>query len=196
MKKLLLIGVILSAFSSKATVHTVRVSDGYYKFIPEAVTIELGDTVQWLPIDDPSMTHTITSKNIPEGADSFDQIWQAPTDTFFQYVPQVAGLYEYVCTPHETSNDMIGSITVTDVATGVFDSDLKKDLSAYPNPANNKVYIDALGSKTAYHVYNLSGQLMLSGQTTREIDISSLKRGTYVIKIVGDRPRRMKVVKQ
>jgi len=58
------------------------------------------------------MSHTITSNNIPTGAVPFDQVWQMPADTFFQYIPQVAGLYEYVCTPH-IPNGMIGEFTVT-----------------------------------------------------------------------------------
>ena len=57
------------------------------------------------------MVHTITSSNIPIGANSFDQIWQAPADTFFQYIPQVEGFYEYVCTPH-ISFGMTGSFNV------------------------------------------------------------------------------------
>ena len=60
------------------------------------------------------MSHTITSSNIPAGAVPFDQIWQMPADTFFQYIPQVAGLYQYVCTPHIPMG-MIGEFTVTNV---------------------------------------------------------------------------------
>jgi len=56
--------------------------------------------------------HTITSDNIPVGAAAFDQVWQMPADTFFQYIPQVVGLYQYVCTPH-IPNGMIGEFTVT-----------------------------------------------------------------------------------
>ena len=77
------------------------------------ITVQLGDTVQWVQLDPPTMTHTITSDNIPNGAIPFNQIWQLPADTFFQYIPQVAGLYEYVCTPH-IPNGMIGEFTVID----------------------------------------------------------------------------------
>ena len=86
--------IILSSFTSKATVHTIQVWNGYFQFLNADITIQLGDTVQWLPLDVPTMIHSVTSTNIPVGATAFDQIWQAPADTFFQYVPQVAGLYE------------------------------------------------------------------------------------------------------
>ena len=74
----------------------------------------MGDTIEWEPYFGllPMMFHTITSDNIPVGAASFDQVWQMPADTFFQYIPQVAGLYQYVCTPH-IPNGMIGEFTVT-----------------------------------------------------------------------------------
>jgi hypothetical protein len=93
MKKVVIILVIiLSSFYSKATIHIVNVWSGYFQFVNSTWTgsdiiIQLGDTVQWLPLDIPMMMHTITSTNIPSGAASFDVIWQAPADTFFQYVP-------------------------------------------------------------------------------------------------------------
>ena len=114
MKKLLLALFILSSFNSKGTIHQIGVWGGYYEFVPGSITIQLGDTIEWEPYFGllPMMLHTITSDNIPVGAVSFDQVWQMPADTFFQYIPQVAGLYQYVCTPH-IPNGMIGEFTVT-----------------------------------------------------------------------------------
>jgi plastocyanin len=113
MKKGLLILFILSSFNSKGTIHQIQVWSGYMQFLPpNNIIVQLGDTIQWTPLDPPTMSHTITSNNIPTGAVPFDQIWQMPADTFFQYVPQVAGLYQYVCTPH-IPNGMIGEFTVT-----------------------------------------------------------------------------------
>ena len=116
MKKLLLILCIISSFNSKGAIHQIQVWNGYFQFLPSSnITIQLGDTIQWIPLDPPTMTHTITSDNIPVGAVPFDQVWQLPADTFFQYIPQVAGLYQYVCTPH-IPNGMIGEFTVTNGA--------------------------------------------------------------------------------
>jgi plastocyanin len=112
MKKGLLILFILSSFNSKGTIHQIQVWSGYMQFLPpNNIVVQLGDTIQWTPLDPPTMSHTITSNNIPAGAVPFDQIWQMPADTFFQYIPQVAGLYQYVCTPH-IPNGMIGEFTV------------------------------------------------------------------------------------
>ena len=115
MKKLLLALFILSSFNSKGTIHQIQVWNGYMQFLPpNNIIVQLGDTIQWTPLDPPTMSHTITSSNIPAGAVPFDQIWQMPADTFFQYIPQVAGLYQYVCTPHIPMG-MIGEFTVTNV---------------------------------------------------------------------------------
>jgi plastocyanin len=129
MKKLLLALFILSSFNSKGTIHTIGVWGGYYQFVPASITIQLGDTLQWKPFAGllPMMLHTITSDNIPAGAVSFDQVWQMPADTFFQYIPQVAGLYQYVCTPH-IPNGMIGNFTVIDGTTAIKDHSTNKEL--------------------------------------------------------------------
>ena len=114
LKKLLVICLFSSLINPfKATIHEILVWDGYMQFMPNDVpSVLLGDTIQWLPLDVPSMVHTITSTNIPIGAAPFDEIWQAPADTFFQYIPQVTGIYQYVCTPHIPMG-MVGEFTVT-----------------------------------------------------------------------------------
>ena len=117
MKKLLLIFFILSSFNSKGAIYQISVWNGYFQFLPSNnITIQLGNTIQWIPLDPPTMSHTITSDNIPVGAVPFNQIWQLPADTFFQYIPQVIGLYQYVCTPH-ILNGMIGEFTVVNGTT-------------------------------------------------------------------------------
>ena len=129
MKKLLLILFILSSLNSKATIHQIGVWGGYYQFVPAIITIQLGDTIQWGPYFGmlPTMLHTITSDNIPSGAVPFDQVWQMPADTFFQYIPQVAGLYEYVCTPH-IPNGMTGEFTVINGTTAINEYTSNKEL--------------------------------------------------------------------
>ena len=128
-KKILLILCIISSFNSKGTIHKIGVWGGYYEFVPASITIQLGDTLEWEPFAGllPMMLHTITSDNIPVGAAAFDQVWQMPADTFFQYIPQVAGLYEYVCTPH-IPNGMIGEFTVIDGTTAIKEYTTNKDL--------------------------------------------------------------------
>jgi len=93
------------------SIDTIYVGSAYQFFSGNPV-IQLGGAIVWLPNDPPTITHTITSTNIPNGADSFDQIWKLPADTFFQYIPNVTGEYQYECTPHTPY--MSGSFTVID----------------------------------------------------------------------------------
>lgn len=195
-KTFIMLSIILSSFTANATIHVVYVWDGYFQFLDADITIELGDTVQWLPLDVPSMMHTITSSNIPEGAAPFDQIWQAPADTFFQYVPQFAGLYEYVCTPH-IDFGMVGTITVLDGTTSLHENNLSHDeLMIYPNPAADKIHFAETNTLKPYRVYDSNGKMALKGTTNKTIDISTLINGTYFIEIEEDKSHRLTFIKQ
>jgi len=201
-KNFIILSIILSSFTSNATIHVVNVWDGYFKFVDATnfspdITIQLGDTVQWLPLDVPQMIHTITSTNIPSGAETFDQIWQAPADTFFQYIPQIAGLYEYECTPHATSYGMIGSINVIGGTTHISENDLKENnILVYPNPATNFIEIVELSTVSDFKIYSVNGKIVLLGTIKGPINISTLLNGIYFIEIVGDKPHILKFIKQ
>ena len=201
MKKLFLIsGMILSAFMSSATIHIVRVWDGYFQFVDAATqtpntTIQLGDTVHWLPLDQPAMVHTITSTNIPGGSIAFNKIWQAPADTFFQYIPLVAGLYEYECTPH-VALGMIGSITVqnsTSSTQGALPE--QEGFSIYPNPVTNFIQLNESIPFSDFRINDANGNTLLSGKTETEIDVSSFAIGIYFLELVSDRKRTVKFIK-
>ena len=133
---LIVILSVVSVLNLKSEIHTIQVWDGYMQFLPSTINIELGDTVHFLPLDPPIMMHTITSTNIPSGATSFDVIWKAPADTFFQYIPAYAGTYDYVCTPH-ISMGMVGSIVVSN----------STNLNEISNNKNLVRIIDILGNK-------------------------------------------------
>ncbi len=201
MKKWILIfAIICYTQTSQATIHKMLVWDGYFKFVEAVtfqsdITIQLGDTVQWLPLDIPSMVHTITSTSIPAGAASFDQIWQAPADTFFQYVPQMIGLYQYECTPHAVSFGMVGSITVINGPSSVNETSFPK-LVAYPNPAKDVIRINRTGYAIDYMIYDSFGEIKLSGITVNTIDISSLDSGLFFLRISGTKPQILKILKQ
>lgn len=202
MKKIISITcIILISFTSKATVHVVKVWDGYYQFVSaidfsQDITIQLGDTVLWLPLDVPTMVHTITSTNIPNGAAPFDQIWQAPADTVFQYIPQIAGLYEYECTPHAVQFGMVGSINVIGGTSSIGKGVLKPNLTIYPNPANDFIYFENGETVFQYNIYTINGSLILTGLTQGGINIASLATGIYHLEITGDKPRVTKFIKQ
>jgi hypothetical protein len=152
------------------------------QFLPSTLTVQLGDTIQWLPLDEPTMVHTITSTNIPVGASTFDQVWQAPADTFFQYIPQVVGLYEYECTPH--APNMGGQFEVTDSTISIIIENNKNSISAYPNPTNDLITLDIEGYNGSFNmdIYDLQGRL-LETTKSRTISLKKYSKGIYFIKV-------------
>jgi len=71
---------------------------------------------------------------------------------------------------------------------GINDVDPNVAFSIYPNPANNKMTISSTNNPlTKVEVYNVLGQRVLdfnfSETTSKEINISSLKSGLYLVKI-------------
>ena len=180
--------LLISPFSGKTTIHEIMVWDGYMQFLPSSLEMQLGDTVHWLPLDFPSMMHTITSTNIPEGAEVFDELWQAPADTFFQYIPNVSGLYEYVCTPHIPMG-MVGSFTVLPPLVGGIKDSWENDMLIYPNPTSDMLYLRSFPQGYRFRLWNYQGTEVMSGKIDQSINVSNLSEGFYVIEIIGDRPR-------
>jgi plastocyanin len=189
---LLLVGV-MCMIQLSATIHVIKVWNGYQQFMPRDLgEIYLGDTIQWLPLDFPAMTHTVTSTNIPNGALAFDQIWKAPRDTFFQYVPAVIGVYDYECTPHAST--MIGSFTVVSRPTEIQESEnVYNPVVLFPNPAEDVVYTN---KALNYVIYGLEGKIYLSGNNASSIPISTLPTGVYLVEIIGDKPQVIKLRKE
>jgi plastocyanin len=196
MKKLLVICLFSSLINPlKATIHEILVWDGYMQFLPQGNldSVNVGDTVQWLPLDFPSMVHTITSSNIPLGAAPFDQIWQAPADTFFQYIPTHVGLYEYVCTPHIPMN-MVGSFNVVGNPSSI--SKIVSDLNpfVYPNPTKGAINFKSNYLGFQFQIFDSNGSLVMHGKSLPNLDVSILPKGIYHLVVLGDKPRPIQLV--
>ena len=119
--------IVFSAFCVEATVPaSPQESDAVVKmtperkFMPEKITIKVGQTVEW-DNDDKAMPHEITTDpnlasdpsnvSIPEGAEPFDSRL-ITNGKSFRHQFTVPGLYRYACPPHE-NDGMLGEVTVT-----------------------------------------------------------------------------------
>jgi plastocyanin len=119
--------IVFSAFCVEATVPAApQESDAVVKmtperkFMPEKITIKVGQTVEW-DNDDKAMPHEITTDSnlasdpsnvsIPEGAEPFDSRL-ITSGKSFRHQFTVPGLYRYACPPHE-NDGMLGEVTVT-----------------------------------------------------------------------------------
>ena len=207
LKKLSIFAIaLLLATNVFATTHNIMVWSGYYKFLNGAtggeinsspLTIQLGDTIQFLPVDPPAMMHTITSTNIPTGATAFNQMWQLPADTFFQYIPTVPGVYNFECTPH-VSFGMIGLFTVVSGGVGITDYTKSDVFSVFPNPSADLINITSeeyLIDKP-FELYNNNGQIVLNGKlngVTTRLNISELIPGIYLL--VVENSKRQIIIK-
>lgn len=105
-----LISVILFTFlfsvtEAFAVKHVVNVQN--YSFVPANLNVQVGDTIRWVWING---THTTTSTTIPFGAPAWDEPITS-SNTFYEYRVNVAGVYNYLCTPHSSSQ--IGHFTAT-----------------------------------------------------------------------------------
>jgi hypothetical protein len=66
----------------------------------------------------------------------------------------------------------------------LIERDIISSVSVFPNPAKNTLYLDGLANTTTAEVYDVSGKLLLTKQLTiNNIDISSLAKGLYFIKL-------------
>jgi plastocyanin len=188
---------LISLLPAKATVHTIGVWDGYFQFVPDELTIQLGDTIQWLPyFAPPTMLHTITSTNIPAGATAFDETFQPPADTFYQYVPQVVGIYDYKCTPHSSGPfNMVGSFTVT-TSLSAAENIAGEFFSIGTNPVADFITLPEAAANQAYQLIASNGKEIRSGVTASFIDIREIPAGLYFLTLQGDRPKRTRFIKQ
>ena len=195
LKNLIIIALFLLVSNSlKSTKHEILVWNGYMQFMPSNLTsVQLGDTIEWHPLDVPTMVHTVTSTNIPNGAIPFDQIWQAPADTFFQYIPAKIGLYEYVCTPH-IANGMRGRFNVVGNPSNIINNPFINSPILYPNPTIGLINFNQTLLNLEYHIYDIRGLLVLKGISKTNIDISHLSSGLYNVIILADVPKCFKLI--
>lgn len=109
------------------TVHEVQMvlQDGAYKFIPENLTIKVGDTVRWTNVSGGPHNVRFYDDQVPEGAhevlnnimpnrigDLNGQMLTAPNATYeVVFAGAPTGEYGYVCLPHEPMG-MTGTLVI------------------------------------------------------------------------------------
>jgi plastocyanin len=102
---------------------TVDMTQGL-TFVPSAVEINVGDSVEWRNVS--SLEHTVTADPgkatqrrhvaLPPGAQPFDSGNLQPGEKF-RHLFTVPGTYRYFCIPHEAAG-MVGEITVRPQSVG------------------------------------------------------------------------------
>ncbi len=96
--------LLIQAGLANAEEHIVEMIK--YKFVPEELTIKVGDTVKWVN-NERRQYHTIWFK---EAGEKETQEW-FPGESF-EKVFEKAGEYPYICGPHFEDRQMQGVIRV------------------------------------------------------------------------------------
>ncbi len=108
--------------------HTVDMNDNL-EFVPADITIEPGDTIEWVNVG--SVGHTVTAyrDGIPEEAEYFASgdfdsedaarsnasAGDIPGGESYSHTFDIVGTYDYFCIPHEGAG-MVGSVSVEEGA--------------------------------------------------------------------------------
>lgn len=132
---LVLCAILLAPFfSARATTFQVQVGAGGLKFKPANITVAPGDTVQWVWAGDGHSTTSGTPGN-PDG------LWDSGvqnTGFTFSYTFNIAGTFNYYCTPHGSCCGMIGTVVVAAPTVGA--------VFVNANSSTNKVWMYNRGS--------------------------------------------------
>lgn len=180
-KKIFLYFLLLTILtSSNASVHIITQSG--LTFSPSSIIVFVGDTVRWQWTGG---THTTTSINIPNGAANWDNPLNS-TNTTFDYIVSVAGIYDYKCTPHE-SMGMTGRIEVV-IPTVMNENDYFDGIQI-PNPFSNQLQIEPEMNKPIQQmmIWDITGKmyythfLLIEGLHT--IQTAHWPAGQYIIRL-------------
>lgn len=198
MKKLYLIlsliaGIMVGVIpASKATIHVVDVED--FSFTPSSFIATTGDTIQWVWMDG---GHTTTSTTIPAGADTWDAPLTSGSPTF-QYVPNVAGVYSYVCTPH-VGMGMTATFTVIN-PTGIAENTAPSLDITKSYIADGMLYLEyaSPAEQVTISVFDITGQRLYieklqetsSGVHKHTMAVGTLPAGIYILNLMTDFDQR------
>lgn len=128
----------------------------------------------------------------------FFKIKTLPTLKLGDSFSNQASIYFDFNFPIITNNE---TTTIVQEHLGVGDFDFNEELTAYPNPVQDRLYItpNSDAQLQSLEIYNLQGQMVQSvPQVTKtSFDLSHLPQGTYVVKVKTDKGNTTtKVVKE
>lgn len=151
---------------------------------PNDLTIDLGDSVTWINNNNGSHNLNGTTATFPQNPESFSMLTTGTNWTFGKRF-NIAGVYMYRCNVH--SSVMTGKVTVVDPNLGLGEQTASA-ISFGPNPASETITIQTKATDFNVVIYDMAGHRVLSEnlKNKNELNVSSLKQGTYVIEIEAE----------
>lgn len=91
-------------------------------------------------------------------------------------------------TDNYSTGYVVDNIQISNGATQGTDDEAKKTkVKLYPNPTSDVLNVEIAEKITSIEVYNMVGQLVKSsGNGSKSLNVASLKKGIYVVKVVTD----------
>jgi len=75
-------------------------------------------------------------------------------------------------------------INLNEIFTSINDLENKNEISVYPNPANNLLFINRFIKNSKMSIFDISGKIIINKKVTKnQIDISNFQNGIYIINI-------------
>ena len=88
--------------------------------------------------------------------------------------------------PAAVFSNSSSSQTVSDIVVESANN-ISETISLYPNPVNNgKVFISNWSGLKTVDIYDITGKLLLSTQIEKELNVSTLPQGIFIIEISQD----------
>ncbi len=76
-----------------------------------------------------------------------------------------------------------GDATLCDRVTSAIDLN-PRNFTVYPNPVNDKLHLN-VNSNASYKITDITGKIIMTGNTNDYIDVASLKSGFYIVELAG-----------
>ena len=112
---------------------------------------------------------------------------------------------EYICCNEINYNSIVERVKSLNLTNCIVDSecsvtntqDLYTNISIYPNPVTDFLYLDTNENWTKAEIFDVSGRIIRAvSLSSQSIDVNSLESGTYFVRLRnGDRVGRVKFVK-
>jgi len=192
MKKILLF-IVLTSLGTLGFSATHIISNSGTTFTPDAITITLGDVVDFTLGSSHDVLEVSKTTWDANGNTALSGGFSTPFGGGSITVDKLTvGIHYYVCKPH-ASIGMKGTITVLD-PTGLAENQLKDDIKVFPNPSNGNFQVQINNSQAAQKlnlgIYTVRGELVfaksdIQQQNVTNIEISDLPKGVYLMKLNG-----------
>ncbi len=174
-------------------------NDGeWFRFIGNGANVTIALTNVWSTYDPQIGVYTgncfgLSCVNTQDnGFDGGSETLTIPTMLGVNYYINIG---HYSATTNFLENDFTITVTSQNLSSATFEENTFK---AYPNPVHDILFIESPTTIKKVTIYNLLGQEVLANtnETLTQIDISSLNKGSYLVKISSDKGEKtIKIIK-